>query len=65
MTWCCLAFFVFVFVLLTFEPDTRLALMAVPVWLVALAIGYLKVKNNVVAMAKGMRAIDEGHENVD
>lgn len=62
MTWCCLAFFAFVFVLLTFEPDTRLALMAVPVWLVALAIGYFRVKGNVVAMAKGMKAMDEGHE---
>lgn len=63
MTWCCLAFFAFVFVLLTFEPDTRLALMAVPVWLVALAIGYVRVKGNVAEMAKGIKEIDEGHGN--
>ena len=63
MTWCCLAFFAFVFVLLTFEPDTRLALMAVPVWLVALAIGYVRVKGNVAEMAKGIKEIDDGHGN--
>lgn len=62
MTWCCLAFFLFVCVLLTFEPDTRLALMAAPFWLVALAIGYVRVRKNVDEMAKGMHAMSGGHE---
>lgn len=40
MSWVCLLFFVFVLILLTFEPDTRQALLAVPVWFVMLFIGY-------------------------
>ncbi|WP_392552010.1 D-serine/D-alanine/glycine transporter [Orbus wheelerorum] len=36
----CLAFFVFVVVLLTLETDTRQALIATPIWFIILAIGY-------------------------
>lgn len=36
----CLAFFAFVIVLLTFEADTREALIATPIWFILLAIGY-------------------------
>ncbi|MFT4248910.1 MAG: D-serine/D-alanine/glycine transporter [Pseudomonas sp.] len=40
---CCvvLAFFAFVIVLLTLQPDTRQALLASPVWFLILAVGYL------------------------
>ncbi len=41
MCWACLAFFVFVLVLLSLQPDTREALIASPVWFVLLGIGYL------------------------
>jgi D-serine/D-alanine/glycine transporter len=40
MCWACLAFFVFVLVLLSLQPDTREALIASPVWFVLLGIGY-------------------------
>ncbi|OCG01347.1 D-serine/D-alanine/glycine transporter [Gilliamella sp. wkB112] len=40
MCYVCLAFFVFVIVLLTFETDTRQALIATPIWFIILAISY-------------------------
>ena len=40
MCWACLAFFVFVLVLLTLQSDTRAALLASPVWFVLLAVAY-------------------------
>ena len=40
MCFICLAFFAFVFVLLTFENDTRQALLATPIWFLILAISY-------------------------
>ncbi|QOL15187.1 D-serine/D-alanine/glycine transporter [Dickeya dianthicola] len=40
MSWVCLAFFAFVVVLLTLQPDTLQALMVTPVWFVVLAIAY-------------------------
>ncbi|MBS0383254.1 MAG: D-serine/D-alanine/glycine transporter [Proteobacteria bacterium] len=40
MCWVCLAFFVFVLVLLSLEPDTLKALIATPVWFVILGLGY-------------------------
>ncbi|HEX7731275.1 MAG TPA: D-serine/D-alanine/glycine transporter [Rhodanobacter sp.] len=40
MCWACLAFFVFVLVLLCLQADTRAALLASPVWFVLLGIGY-------------------------
>jgi D-serine/D-alanine/glycine transporter len=40
MCWVCLAFFVFVLVLLSLQPDTRQALLASPAWFVLLAVGY-------------------------
>ena len=40
MCYVCLAFFAFVIVLLTLQPDTRQALLASPVWFLILAIGY-------------------------
>ena len=43
----CLAFFAFMIVLLTFEADTRQALIATPIWFVILTIGYFfRCKNN-------------------
>ncbi len=38
MCWICMAFFLFVIVLLTLEEDTRQALMVTPVWFAILAI---------------------------
>jgi len=49
MCWACLAFFVFVLVLLTLQADTRAALMASPVWFVLLAIGYAVKKKTPIA----------------
>ncbi len=40
MCWLCLAFFVFVLVLLSLQADTRQALIASPAWFVLLGIGY-------------------------
>jgi D-serine/D-alanine/glycine transporter len=40
MCWVCLAFFVFVLVLLSLQTDTREALMVSPLWFVLLGIGY-------------------------
>lgn len=42
----CLAFFLFVIVLLTFEVDTRNALIATPIWFIILTIGYCSRKQN-------------------
>ena len=41
MCWVCMAFFVFVLVLLTLEEDTRQALMVTPLWFIALGLGWL------------------------
>jgi len=40
MCWVCMAFFVFVLVLLTLQDDTRQALIVTPLWFVILGIGY-------------------------
>ncbi len=40
MCWVCMAFFVFVIVLLTLQEDTRQALMITPLWFILLAIGW-------------------------
>ncbi|MDR0533488.1 MAG: D-serine/D-alanine/glycine transporter [Verrucomicrobiales bacterium] len=40
MCWVCLAFFVFILVVLCLEDDTRQALMAAPVWFVVLGLAY-------------------------
>ncbi len=40
MCWVCMAFFLFVLILLTLQPDTRQALLATPLWFVMLAIGW-------------------------
>lgn len=40
----CLAFFAFVIVLLTFEIDTRQALIATPIWFIILAASYIVKK---------------------
>lgn len=45
MCWVCLAFFAFVIVLLTFEYDTRQALIATPLWFIVLLISYLIRRN--------------------
>lgn len=44
MSWVCLAFFVCMIILLTLQPDTRQALLATPLWFVALFIGYKVVQ---------------------
>ncbi|MCO7260635.1 D-serine/D-alanine/glycine transporter [Dickeya zeae] len=44
MSWVCLAFFAFVLVLLTLQPDTLQALMVTPVWFVVLAIAYQLIR---------------------
>ncbi|ONG15066.1 D-serine/D-alanine/glycine transporter [Escherichia coli] len=41
MCWVCMAFFVFVVVLLTLEDDTRQALLVTPLWFIALGLGWL------------------------
>jgi len=41
MCWVCMAFFVFVLVLLTLEEDTRQALIVTPLWFIALGLGWL------------------------
>lgn len=40
MCWACMAFFVFILVLLTLQEDTRQALMVTPLWFILLAIGW-------------------------
>lgn len=47
MCWVCMAFFVFVLVLLTLEDDTREALMVTPLWFVLLGAGWLFAGKNV------------------
>lgn len=46
MCWVCMAFFVFVLVLLTPEDDTREALMVTPLWFVLLGAGWLFAGKN-------------------
>ncbi|WP_249228925.1 amino acid permease [Brenneria tiliae] len=41
MSWFALAFFAFVIVLLSFEPDTRRALLLTPLWFLGLTVVYL------------------------
>ncbi|WP_413723016.1 D-serine/D-alanine/glycine transporter [Sodalis sp. RH23] len=46
MCWVCMAFFLFVLVLLTLQEDTRAALMVTPLWFILLAAGWrLRGKN--------------------
>lgn len=52
MCWVCMAFFVFVLVLLTLEDDTRQALMVTPLWFIALGLGWLFIGKKRMA---GMR----------
>ena len=40
LSWLVLAFFVVMLVILAFEPDTRMALIATPIWFIALGIAY-------------------------
>jgi len=40
MCWVVLAFFAFILVLLTLEPDTRIALLYTPIWFILLALTY-------------------------
>ncbi|RLM22263.1 D-serine/D-alanine/glycine transporter [Brenneria alni] len=44
MCWICLAFFAFVIVLLTLQPDTLQALVVTPLWFVILAIAYQVIR---------------------
>ena len=45
MCWACLAFFAFILVLLSFETDTRQALIVTPLWFVLLTVTYQFVRN--------------------
>lgn len=49
MCWVVLAFFAFVIVLLTLQPDTLQALLAAPVWFALLGLGYLIRRRRVAA----------------
>lgn len=44
MCWVCLAFFMFVIVLLTLEADTRQALMVTPLWFIILGMGWMFIR---------------------
>ncbi len=44
MCWACLVFFAFILVLLSFETDTRQALMVTPVWFLILTVTYQFVR---------------------
>ncbi|MCV9880597.1 D-serine/D-alanine/glycine transporter [Brenneria izbisi] len=44
MCWVCLAFFAFVIVLLTLQPDTLQALLVTPLWFIILAITYQVIR---------------------
>lgn len=50
MCWICLAFFAFVIVLLTLQPDTRQALIVTPLWFVVLAIAYQFIRRKKQAV---------------
>ena len=45
MCWACLVFFAFILVLLSFETDTRQALIVTPLWFVLLTVTYQFVRN--------------------
>ena len=45
MCWACLAFFAGIIVLLTFEADTRQALLATPLWFVLLGVAYVSLRS--------------------
>ena len=45
MCWACLAFFAGIIVLLTFEADTRQALLATPLWFVLLGVAYVSMRS--------------------
>jgi amino acid transporter len=51
MCWVCMAFFVFVLVLLTLEDDTRQALIVTPLWFIALGLGWLFIGKKRMAGA--------------
>ncbi|MFJ5477869.1 D-serine/D-alanine/glycine transporter [Pectobacterium carotovorum] len=50
MCWICLAFFAFVIVLLTLQPDTRQALIVTPLWFIVLAIAYQFIRRKKQAV---------------
>ncbi|MFD2643745.1 D-serine/D-alanine/glycine transporter [Pseudomonas japonica] len=45
MCWACLVFFAFILVLLSFEADTRQALIVTPIWFVILTVTYQFVRS--------------------
>ncbi len=45
MCWACLVFFAFILVLLSFETDTRQALMVTPIWFLILTVTYQFVRS--------------------
>lgn len=52
MCWVCMAFFVFVVVLLTLEDDTRQALLVTPLWFIALGLGWLFIGKQAAELRK-------------
>lgn len=55
MCWVCMAFFVFVLVLLTLEEDTRQALIVTPIWFIVLGAGWLIVGKNARQVCASIR----------
>lgn len=49
MCWVCMAFFVFVLVLLTLRDDTRQALIVTPLWFVILGLSYVFLRKKKAA----------------
>ncbi|MGE8060706.1 amino acid permease [Pseudomonas sp. NPDC089547] len=56
MSWACLAFFVFVLGLLALEPDTRQALVFMPLWFVYLFVMYRIQRVKKRAIKRGLSA---------
>lgn len=47
MCWVCIAFFLFIVVALTFQDDTRQALIATPIWFIILAVSYYFIPKTI------------------
>ena len=63
MCWVCMAFFVFVLVLLTLEDDTRQALLVTPLWFIALGLGWLFIGKKRAAELRKLPHYHAGWRN--
>lgn len=59
MSWVVLAFFVFIIVLLTQQPDTAKALVVTPIWFVILGVAWIPVHRRAHADDASISAADE------